>query len=652
MQDKKVIIGTYNSMPHGISSRIFEWTYQSSWRPFLSGLYKFPAIHAVLYYSGTVLQWIEENHPEFMLLLEEMLGKKQIELLGGPYFDPLYSVIQPGDRLGQIEMLTTYLRKSFGKRPSGTWIPEYSWDSSLPSVFRNSGFSYSFLPLRLLDMDNLAPEQLFKPRLTEDQHKLIHIFPVIDIEEDLQTIASFEDIIQNQFSSHPDLGLVSVMLRGSAIPRMWEQSGLASPDVLFEKTFAWFQKNCLSYETTTAQAYMKQVKSGSLVYLSSCASARIIDNIKVPIRQSSYCNTNPVRRIIMQNPYSKRLFDKMYYMHALMNLLRGDKTRKKVAMEDLWRGQNGGAYWEGDFGGIKRPEIRARAYHALIHAEKATRAHGSFTPGLAFDDIDCDGESEAAYQANDYNCYVSNKGAAIFELDSMKTKHNYCCTYTSQPIPPESFRDKFYAIGSFAAEQLDMSSFDYALEEADKNINRVVYAKGLSLRQDDAAHPLSLRKTYLFQKHVISVDYEIINRSSKTIECRFGPEIRFQLALDLRDLEFYRYNGHERIPMPVSEAPLEIQSIAFLSFNSNFKENVEFRSPQNTWFQISNTIEALKPSEEFSVFCMLPGQEAPSAESHAAHEHIYQGTVIRAGWDVVIQPGSSSQFSLSIHLHA
>lgn len=83
MQDKKVIIGTYNSMPHGISSRIFEWTYQSSWRPFLSGLYKFPAIHAVLYYSGTVLQWIEENHPEFMLLLEEMLGKKQIELLGG-----------------------------------------------------------------------------------------------------------------------------------------------------------------------------------------------------------------------------------------------------------------------------------------------------------------------------------------------------------------------------------------------------------------------------------------------------------------------------------------------------------------------------------------------------------------------------------------
>ncbi len=651
MQGTKVIFGTYNSMPHGISSRIFERTYQNSWRPFLSGLYKFPTIHAVLYYSGTVLQWIEENHPEFMLLLEEMLGKKQIELLGGPYFDPLYPVIQPGDRLGQIEMLTTYLRKAFGKRPSGTWIPEYSWDASLPSVFRNSGLSYSFLPLKLLDTENVDSDTVFKPRITEDQHKLFYIFPVVDIEEDLETIASFEDIVQNQFSSNPNLPLISVMLRGSAIPRMWEVSGLASPDVLFEKTFAWFQKNCLIFETITAQSYMKQVRSGSLFYLSLCASSRMINKIASPIKQNSYCNANPVRKLIMQNPYSKRLFDKMYYMHAIMNLLRGDKTRKKVAMEELWKGQNGNAYWEGDFGGIKRPEIRARAYHALIHAEKATRAHGSFSPGLVFDDIDCDGESEAAYQANDYNCYVSNKGAAVFELDSLKSKHNYCCTYSSNMlIPPECLRDKFYAPGSFLDEQLDMSKLQYSLIEADKNINRVVFCKEISLRQGDSIHPLFLRKNYLFQKHVISVDYEIINRSTTAIQFRFGPEIRFQLALDMRDLEFFRYESHDRIPIPAEAESLEFQSIAFLSYNNSFKENLELRSPKNTWFSIFHSIEELPPSDEYNTFAMMPYTEAQS-DFQAVHERIYQGTVIKTGWDAILPPDSASQFSLSIHLH-
>ena len=139
MQGTKVILGTYNTMPDGASGKVFELTYQRSWRPFLSSLYKFQNISAVLYYSGSVLQWIEENHPEFILLLEEMAGRKQIELLGGGYFSPLFPILQPSDKVGQIEMLTTYLRKTFGRRPSGGWLYEYAWDAGLPIIFRKLG---------------------------------------------------------------------------------------------------------------------------------------------------------------------------------------------------------------------------------------------------------------------------------------------------------------------------------------------------------------------------------------------------------------------------------------------------------------------------------------------------------------------------------
>ena len=44
MQGIKVIFGTYNTMPDGASDTLFELSYQRSWRPFLSSLYKFPSI--------------------------------------------------------------------------------------------------------------------------------------------------------------------------------------------------------------------------------------------------------------------------------------------------------------------------------------------------------------------------------------------------------------------------------------------------------------------------------------------------------------------------------------------------------------------------------------------------------------------------------
>ena len=53
------------------------------------------------------------------MLINDMVKRKQLELLGGGFYDPILPVIPNSDRSGQIEALTTYLRKHFGKRPRG-----------------------------------------------------------------------------------------------------------------------------------------------------------------------------------------------------------------------------------------------------------------------------------------------------------------------------------------------------------------------------------------------------------------------------------------------------------------------------------------------------------------------------------------------------
>jgi hypothetical protein len=54
-------------------------------------------------------------------------------------------LIPLADRLGQIEALTTYLRKHFGKRPRGCWLPGLIWEQNLAGSLQTSGMDYTFL---------------------------------------------------------------------------------------------------------------------------------------------------------------------------------------------------------------------------------------------------------------------------------------------------------------------------------------------------------------------------------------------------------------------------------------------------------------------------------------------------------------------------
>ncbi|MFZ5859956.1 MAG: 4-alpha-glucanotransferase, partial [Spirochaetota bacterium] len=96
----------YNSLPYNASDTLYEQAYQGAWRPFLSGLYKFPSIKAVIHFPGNIFAWIEQNHPEYLYLLIEMVRKGQIELLGGGFYSPLAPLVSTQDMTGQVEALS------------------------------------------------------------------------------------------------------------------------------------------------------------------------------------------------------------------------------------------------------------------------------------------------------------------------------------------------------------------------------------------------------------------------------------------------------------------------------------------------------------------------------------------------------------------
>ena len=159
MKSLRLIFGTYNHQPEGNLPDQFERAYQDAYKPFLSLLYNHPRLPVVLYYCGSLFEWLEEQHPEFLMLLREMVRRKQVELLGGGFYSPILSLIPDGDKLGQIEKLTTYLRTTFGVRPRGGWLAERVWEPTLARILRNSGLEYTFLDDRHFNVAGVGPQE-------------------------------------------------------------------------------------------------------------------------------------------------------------------------------------------------------------------------------------------------------------------------------------------------------------------------------------------------------------------------------------------------------------------------------------------------------------------------------------------------------------
>ena len=58
--------------PVGNFEDVFERCYQHSYRPFVEHLEKHAKVRAALHYSGPLLVWIEQHHPEYFELLRLM----------------------------------------------------------------------------------------------------------------------------------------------------------------------------------------------------------------------------------------------------------------------------------------------------------------------------------------------------------------------------------------------------------------------------------------------------------------------------------------------------------------------------------------------------------------------------------------------------
>src|SRR2546421_9591646 len=88
----------HNHQPIGNFDGVFEQAYHDAYKPFLDCLeqYDFPiALHT----SGPLMEWLDERHPEYLERLRRLVAAGRIEIIGGPFYEPILTMISSPDRV-------------------------------------------------------------------------------------------------------------------------------------------------------------------------------------------------------------------------------------------------------------------------------------------------------------------------------------------------------------------------------------------------------------------------------------------------------------------------------------------------------------------------------------------------------------------------
>src|SRR4051812_1575512 len=92
----------HNHQPVGNFGWVIAETYDRAYLPMLDALERHPAVRVALHYTGPLLDWIRAERPQFIDHLAALVGRGQVEIVGGGWYEPVLAALPERDRIGQL----------------------------------------------------------------------------------------------------------------------------------------------------------------------------------------------------------------------------------------------------------------------------------------------------------------------------------------------------------------------------------------------------------------------------------------------------------------------------------------------------------------------------------------------------------------------
>ena len=448
------LFGIHNHQPIGNFDFVFEDAYEKSYLPFLQVLHNFPAIKMALHFSGILLDWLKEKHPELIDLVKTMVQRGQLEMITGGYYEPILTIIPEEDRIGQIRKLSKEIKRLFDYDPKGMWLAERVWEPTLPTTLAKSEIVYTITDDTHFKHAGLNEDQLTGYYMTEDLGNSTILFP---ISKRLRYTIPFEDpqitIDYLRSKATEDCNNIIVFADDGEKFGVWPNTfDHVYTDKWLERFFQALQDNSEWINMIHFSEVINLVKPLGKIYLPTASYSEMMHWSLFPGSFQAYEDFEDYLKIqkvfddvhvFVRGGFWRNFFAKysevndmhkkmLRVSNKLWSLPENAKKKAKAGFDNLWQGQCNCPYWHGVFGGLYLSHLRDAIYSSLIRAEiVADKAAFKSFPALEVSDIDVDGYDEIIAETEQYNAYFNlGAGGMIYELDHKPTTKNLLDTMT------------------------------------------------------------------------------------------------------------------------------------------------------------------------------------------------------------------------------
>jgi len=461
----RLILTLHNHQPVGNFDGVFEAAYRDSYVPFLDVLEDFPELPIVLHNSGSLFEWLVEHHPEYIDRLKLLVARGRVEILGGPFYEPILAALPRRDRIGQMRLYKRYLEQTLETEVRGMWIPERVWEQSFASDIAEAGLEYTLLDDSHFRSAGLSEDRLHGYYLTEDGGKLLKVFAgserlryLIPYRDPHETIQHCRHIAEH----HPN----SVLIFGDDGEKFGVWPG--SKDHVFRdgwlrRFFQALRDNQDWLQVTTMAEAVDNVSPLGRAYLPDASYREMTEWALHAGDQTNYqqmrhglehhgdwprikqfLRAGNWRNFLVKYPEVNEMYARMLEISRKLEAWDRDPTERDQGEADaarraLYRAQCNCPYWHGAFGGLYLPHLRNAIYKELITADSLLEA-AAHRPRqwvhIEADDFNLDARKEVRLSGQKLAAYLApGRGGHLYELDLRTIGVNALATLNRRPEP-------------------------------------------------------------------------------------------------------------------------------------------------------------------------------------------------------------------------
>jgi alpha-amylase len=440
-QPVTLLLGVHAHQPVGNFPEVIEDAHQRCYKPFIETLHAYPGFRFAAHFSGWLLDWLREHHPADMDMLAEMVARGQVELFSSGDTEPVLAAIPHRDRIGQLRTLNDKLAAWTGVTPTGAWLTERVWESSVVPSLAETGIRYVTVDDYHFFCTGKSADELDGFFSTEDDGTRLDLFP---ISEALRYRLPFSP-------AHEVIGYLEHLAdQGHAAAIYFDDIEKFG---IWPETYDWvYNRGWLKaliegvlaspkIRTATYADFHARHTTRGIVYLPTTSYSEMNEWTLPMPAAGIYSNFLAAEKVAgrgdLHRPFVRggiwRNFLTRYpeanWMHKRMQVLSARLAALPAAppelTADLYRAQANDAYWHGLFGGLYLPHLRRAVWNNIVALEAKLDAVQP-RPATVAVDLDFDGKSETFLHNPQLQIVVRDDGlGAAHELSSYALAHNF-----------------------------------------------------------------------------------------------------------------------------------------------------------------------------------------------------------------------------------